>query len=82
AASISYNVPVSAATMTALSTTFASAISIPPISIKDYEIADADGMKGGQKNVQGNAQGNAASFATVKFEKEELDTIPERDPPC
>ncbi|GJS41733.1 hypothetical protein Tco_0566776 [Tanacetum coccineum] len=73
---------LSAATTTALSTTFASASSIPPITIEDYEIADADGQEGGQKNVQGDAQGNAASFATVEFEKEELDTTPERDPPC
>ncbi|GKA33975.1 hypothetical protein Tco_0720404 [Tanacetum coccineum] len=31
--------------------------------------------------VAGNGQGNVASFPTVEFEKEELDTTPERDPP-
>ncbi|GKD06685.1 hypothetical protein Tco_1181659, partial [Tanacetum coccineum] len=43
-ASISDSMPVSAATMTALSTTFASASSIRPITIEDYEVADADGQ--------------------------------------
>ncbi|GKD90877.1 hypothetical protein Tco_1366384, partial [Tanacetum coccineum] len=33
------------------------------------------------EDAQGNVQGNAASFPTVEFEKEELDTTPERDPP-
>ncbi|GJY60439.1 hypothetical protein Tco_0461096 [Tanacetum coccineum] len=51
AASISDSVPVSVATTTALSTTFASASSIPPITIEDNEIANADGQEGGQKNV-------------------------------
>ncbi|GJX93368.1 hypothetical protein Tco_0347954 [Tanacetum coccineum] len=69
AASISDSVPVSTATTTALSTTFASASSILPITIEDYEIVNADG----QESVQGDAQGNAASFATVEFEIEELD---------
>ncbi|GKA83365.1 hypothetical protein Tco_0804960, partial [Tanacetum coccineum] len=46
AASISDSVPVSTATTTALSTTFASASSILPITIEDYEIADADGQVG------------------------------------
>ncbi|GKF23524.1 hypothetical protein Tco_0075846, partial [Tanacetum coccineum] len=45
--SISDSVSVSAATTTALSTTFAFASSIPPITIEDYEIADADGQEGG-----------------------------------
>nr|GEV83715.1 hypothetical protein [Tanacetum cinerariifolium] len=76
------SVPVSAATTTTLSTTFSSASSISPIYIEGYKIADADGLEGGQKNIQGNTQGNAASFATVKFEKEELDTTLECDPPC
>ncbi|GJX83442.1 gypsy type transposase [Tanacetum coccineum] len=39
-----------------LSTTFASASSIPPIFVEDYEIIHADG----QENFQGNVQGNAA----------------------
>ncbi|GJW20594.1 hypothetical protein Tco_0031216 [Tanacetum coccineum] len=49
-------VPAIVATTTALSTTFTSASSIPPITIEDYEVV-------------------------VEFEKEELDTTPERDPP-
>ncbi|GJY14353.1 hypothetical protein Tco_0384775 [Tanacetum coccineum] len=79
-ADIPDSVPVSVATTTALSTTFASASFIPPITIEDYEIADTDGQKGDQGSVQGDAQGNAASFVTVEFKKEELDTTPERDP--
>ncbi|GKA73757.1 hypothetical protein Tco_0780059 [Tanacetum coccineum] len=34
-----------------MSTTFASTSSIPPITIEDYEIADADGQEGGQESV-------------------------------
>ncbi|GJU05491.1 hypothetical protein Tco_1121921 [Tanacetum coccineum] len=36
---------------TALSTTLASAISVPPISIDDYEVADADGQVVADENV-------------------------------
>ncbi|GKD43642.1 hypothetical protein Tco_1268287 [Tanacetum coccineum] len=79
-ADIPDSVPVSVATTTALSTTFASASFIPPITIEDYEIADTDGQKGDQGSVQGDAQGNAASFITVGFKKEELDTTPELEP--
>nr|GEW07709.1 hypothetical protein [Tanacetum cinerariifolium] len=39
-------VPVAYVTTTALSTTFASASSIPPISIDDYEIVGVDGQEG------------------------------------
>nr|GEU82208.1 nonaspanin [Tanacetum cinerariifolium] len=35
----------------------------------------------GPKDAQGNGQGNVAFFPTIEFEKEELDTTPERDPP-
>ncbi|GJV85322.1 hypothetical protein Tco_1525220 [Tanacetum coccineum] len=72
AASTSTSIPVATGTTTALSTTFASASSIPPITVEDYEIIHADG----QENSQGNVQGNAA---TVEFEKEDLDTTPEHD---
>nr|GFB97206.1 hypothetical protein [Tanacetum cinerariifolium] len=51
--------------------------SVPPITIEDYEIVGMDGPK----DSQGNGQGNIASFPIVEFEKEELDTTPERDPP-
>ncbi|GJQ96157.1 hypothetical protein Tco_0007296 [Tanacetum coccineum] len=34
-----------------------------------------------QEDVQGDAQGDVASFSTIEFEKEELDTTPECDPP-
>ncbi|GJR53737.1 hypothetical protein Tco_1404258 [Tanacetum coccineum] len=65
-------VPTTDVVITALSITFASTSSIPPITIDDYEIADTDGQEGAQVNVQGDA----ASFPTVEFEKENLDTIP------
>ncbi|GJW77656.1 hypothetical protein Tco_0139338 [Tanacetum coccineum] len=45
-ASTSGMVPVASMNLTALSTTFASASSIPPISTDDYEIAGVDGQKG------------------------------------
>ncbi|GJY13606.1 hypothetical protein Tco_0382915 [Tanacetum coccineum] len=66
--------PTTVATTTALSLTFASASTVPPITIEDYEIIGTD--------VQGSGQGIAVSFPnTVEFEKEELDTTPECDPP-
>nr|GEW70775.1 hypothetical protein [Tanacetum cinerariifolium] len=46
-------------------------------SNEDYEIVGTDGPE----DAQGNGQGNVASFPTVEFEKEELDTTPEHDPP-
>ncbi|GJR05535.1 hypothetical protein Tco_0528519 [Tanacetum coccineum] len=49
--------------------------SVPPITIEDYEIIGMDGPE----DAQGNSQGNVAPFPTVEFEKEELDTTPERD---
>nr|GEU37722.1 hypothetical protein [Tanacetum cinerariifolium] len=64
-------------TTTALSTTFAAASSVPPITIEDYEIVGTDGPE----DAQGNGQGNVASFPTIEFEKEKLDTTPECDPP-
>ncbi|GKB82027.1 hypothetical protein Tco_0948922, partial [Tanacetum coccineum] len=67
------NVPVDVVTTIALSTTFAAASSVPPITIEDYEIVCTDGPE--------DSQGNVASFPTVEFEKDELDTTPERDPP-
>ncbi|GJW08420.1 hypothetical protein Tco_1570843 [Tanacetum coccineum] len=71
------SVPATVATTTALSSAFASTSSIPSITIDDYEIVNVDG----QEDAQGNVQGNVASFPTVEFEREELDTTPERDPP-
>ncbi|GJS27548.1 hypothetical protein Tco_0488168 [Tanacetum coccineum] len=76
-ASTSGSVSATVVTTIALSTTFAVASSVPPITIEDYEIVGTDGPK----DAQGNGQGNVASFPTVEFEKEELDTTPERDPP-
>ncbi|GJU84706.1 hypothetical protein Tco_1292252 [Tanacetum coccineum] len=43
AASTSASIPAATVTTMALSTTFASASSIPPITVDDYEIAHADG---------------------------------------
>nr|GEX65111.1 hypothetical protein [Tanacetum cinerariifolium] len=67
--STSDSVPATVVTTTALSTTFASASFVPPITIEDYEIVGMDGPD----DAQGNGQGNVASFPTVEFEKEELD---------
>nr|GEU57422.1 hypothetical protein [Tanacetum cinerariifolium] len=69
-ASTSASVP--AATTTTLSSTFASASSIPPITVDDYEIVHADGQESPQGNVQGDV-------ATVEFKKEDLDTTLEHD---
>ncbi|GJT55171.1 hypothetical protein Tco_0990225 [Tanacetum coccineum] len=77
AASTSGNVPTTIVTTTALSTAFASPSSVPPITTHDYEIVSVNG----QEDAQGNVQGNVASFYTVEFDKEELNTTPERDPP-
>ncbi|GKE03935.1 hypothetical protein Tco_1395953 [Tanacetum coccineum] len=66
------SMPATVATTTALSTTFTSASFVPPITIEDYKIAGTDG----QEEAQGNVQGNVASFPTVEFEEEELDTTP------
>ncbi|GJX07024.1 hypothetical protein Tco_0194956 [Tanacetum coccineum] len=77
AASTFDSMPAAIVSTTALSTTFASASSVPPITTDDYEIVNVDGSE----DSQGNGQGNVASFPTVEFEKEELDTTPERDLP-
>nr|GEX71378.1 hypothetical protein [Tanacetum cinerariifolium] len=71
------SVPTIIATTTALSTTFASASSIPSITIEDYKIVGT----GGSKDALGSGQGNVASFPTIEFEKEELDITSERDLP-
>ncbi|GKF23719.1 hypothetical protein Tco_0076041, partial [Tanacetum coccineum] len=68
AASTSASIPAATGTTTALSTTFASARSIPPITVEDYEIIHSDG----QENSHGNV-------ATVEFKKEDLDTTPKHD---
>ncbi|GJR03962.1 hypothetical protein Tco_0526946 [Tanacetum coccineum] len=51
AAGTSDSVPVTIVTTTALSTTFASASSVPPITIEDYEIAGTDGQEDAQEGV-------------------------------
>ncbi|GKC79558.1 hypothetical protein Tco_1130332 [Tanacetum coccineum] len=71
AARTSGSVPATVATITALSTTFASTSSIPPITVDDYEDVNADGQENSQRDV--------AFFPTVDFEKENLDTTPKRD---
>ncbi|GKD72856.1 hypothetical protein Tco_1331138, partial [Tanacetum coccineum] len=76
-ASTSDSVPAAVVTTTALSTTFASVSFVPPITIEDYEIIGTDGPE----DAQGNGQGNVVSFPIVEFEKEELDTTLEHDPP-
>nr|GEW03913.1 transposase (putative), gypsy type [Tanacetum cinerariifolium] len=68
----SASVPAAIVTTTTLSTSFASASSIPHIIVYDYEIVHADGQESPQGNVQGDA-------ATVEFENEDLDTTSERD---
>ncbi|GKC80973.1 hypothetical protein Tco_1136690 [Tanacetum coccineum] len=70
-------VPTAIVSKTTLSITFAFASSVRPITMDDYEIVNVDG----QEDSQGNGQGNVASFPIVEFEKEELDTTPERDLP-
>nr|GEX90147.1 hypothetical protein [Tanacetum cinerariifolium] len=74
----SEGVPTIIATTNAMSTTFASASSVPPITIEDYEIVGTDGPD----DAQGSGQGNVTFFPTVEYEKEELDTTPEHDLPC
>nr|GEZ82820.1 hypothetical protein [Tanacetum cinerariifolium] len=69
-ASTSASVP--ATTTTTLSTTFASASSIPPNIVDDYEIVYADGQESPQGNVQ-------RDVATVEFKNEDLDTTTERN---
>nr|GEY97837.1 transposase (putative), gypsy type [Tanacetum cinerariifolium] len=72
------NMPITASTTTSLSATFALASTILPITIEDYEIMGTDDPE----DAEGSGQVEAASFPnTVEFEKEELDTSPERDPP-
>ncbi|GJS71815.1 hypothetical protein Tco_0704656 [Tanacetum coccineum] len=73
AASTSGSVSAAIVATTALSTTFASTRSVPPITTDDYDIVNVDGQE--------DVRGNVASFPTVEFEKEELDTTPEHDPP-
>ncbi|GJW14047.1 hypothetical protein Tco_0018180 [Tanacetum coccineum] len=72
--------PTAVATTTALSTTFASAITVSTVSVDNYIIADADNEKNVQLNVeeekQGKGEGSAAGMVEVEFEKEELGTTP------
>nr|GEX68184.1 transposase (putative), gypsy type [Tanacetum cinerariifolium] len=53
--SLRTSVPAATITTMTLSTTFASASSIPPITVNDYEIVHADGHESPQGNVQGDA---------------------------
>ncbi|GKG33682.1 hypothetical protein Tco_0433841 [Tanacetum coccineum] len=64
-ASTSDVVPAASVTTTALSTTFASASSIPPISIDDYEIVGVDGQEGAGTDDRAVADGNVAPFPNV-----------------
>ncbi|GJW52653.1 hypothetical protein Tco_0096738 [Tanacetum coccineum] len=64
-ASTSGVVPAASVTTTALSTTFASASSIPPISINDYEIVGVDGQEGAGTDGQAIADGNVSPFPNV-----------------
>ncbi|GJX79580.1 hypothetical protein Tco_0327729 [Tanacetum coccineum] len=65
--------PSAVATTTALSTTFSSAITIPPVSVDDYVVADMVNEENVQPNVEYKGEGSAAA---INFEKEELDTTP------
>ncbi|GJV82479.1 hypothetical protein Tco_1522377 [Tanacetum coccineum] len=64
-ASTSGVVPAASVTTTALSTTFASASSIPPIYTDDYEIVGVDGQEGAGTDGQVVADGNVAPFPNV-----------------
>nr|GEX92624.1 cold-regulated 47 [Tanacetum cinerariifolium]GEX95862.1 cold-regulated 47 [Tanacetum cinerariifolium]GEY45152.1 cold-regulated 47 [Tanacetum cinerariifolium] len=71
-------VSAAANTTMALSRTLASASIVPPITIEDYEVMGTDGPE----DASGSGQDEVASFPnTVEFEKEELDTTLEHDPP-
>ncbi|GKF50184.1 hypothetical protein Tco_0146651, partial [Tanacetum coccineum] len=74
AVNTSDTVPSAAATTTALSTTFASAITIPPVSVDDYVVADVVNEENVQPNVDKKGEGSLAP--DINFEKEELDTTP------
>nr|GEX41027.1 hypothetical protein [Tanacetum cinerariifolium] len=77
-ASTSDSMLVTAVTTTALSVTFASASTVPLITIEDYETMDTDGLE----DAQGSGQGEAASSPnTVEFEKDNFDTNLKRDLP-
>nr|GEU65923.1 hypothetical protein [Tanacetum cinerariifolium] len=58
-------VPVAYVTTTALSTTFASANSIPPIFIDDYEIVGVDGQEDTGTDGRAVVDGNVALFPNV-----------------
>ncbi|GKA92371.1 hypothetical protein Tco_0814296 [Tanacetum coccineum] len=66
--------PSAATTTTALSTTFASTITIPPVSVDDYVVADVVNEENVQPNIDNKGEGSSA--ADINFEKEELDTTP------
>ncbi|GKA84149.1 hypothetical protein Tco_0805744 [Tanacetum coccineum] len=73
--------PSAAATTTALSTTFASAITILPVSVDDYVVADVvneENVQPNEENVQPNVEykGEGSAAADINFKKEELDTTP------
>ncbi|GJT63866.1 hypothetical protein Tco_1015346 [Tanacetum coccineum] len=72
-ASTSGSVPAVVVTTTAVSTTFASISYVPPITTNDYDIVNVDGQE--------DVRGDVASLLIVEFEKEELDTTLEHDPP-
>ncbi|GJY69648.1 hypothetical protein Tco_0472630 [Tanacetum coccineum] len=58
-------VPAASVTTATLSTTFASASSIPPISTDDYEIVGVDGQEGTGTDGQAIADGNVAPFHNI-----------------
>nr|GEY04277.1 hypothetical protein [Tanacetum cinerariifolium] len=64
-ASTSGVVPAAFVTTTALSTTFASASSIPPISTDDYEIVSVDGQEGVGTDSRVVADVNVSPFPNV-----------------
>nr|GEX53043.1 hypothetical protein [Tanacetum cinerariifolium] len=77
-ADTSDNMPITTSTTTVLSVTFSFASTVPPITIEDYKIMGTDGPE----DAGGSGQAEASSFLnTIEFEKEELDTTLERDPP-
>ncbi|GJW75316.1 hypothetical protein Tco_0134686 [Tanacetum coccineum] len=59
--------PSAAATTTALSTTFASAITIPPISVDDYVVADVVNEENVQPNVEYKGEVRGSSLPLRSF---------------
>ncbi|GJR78643.1 hypothetical protein Tco_0580476 [Tanacetum coccineum] len=77
AANTSDVMPSAAVTTISLSTTFASASTILPVSMDDYVVADAVDEENVQPNVERSQyKGEGSAAADINFKEEELDTTP------